>query len=140
MRLLSAQMVQMNSMLMYFVMASKMCEFPFPRIHVTAFNATELLVASLFEEAFPVMATSRVRRLATPILCLCLTRKYGKSYLDTDVHFLAVEQQPAVCAAVRGRGPVEQQQERPRDHQRRLLPLADMLAFQLHRVLAAAGK
>ena len=112
-------MVQMNSTLTFFVTASKMCEFPYPRIHVSAFNATELLVASGFEEAFPVMATWKKTRYTriSDILRLCLARKHGKSYLDTDVHFLQLSTS-LLKEAVRGCGPEEQQQECPRDHQR----------------------
>lgn len=95
MRLLSAQMVAMNSTLTLFTTEQKQCEFPYPGILVNVFNATELLVAYGFASALRIMATwpqTRYTRLSD-ILRIALAHKHSKSYLDTDVTFLLLSRE-----------------------------------------------
>jgi len=90
MRVLSAQMVIMNSSLTLFTTEPKACDFAYPGISVEQFNASQLLVETGFAETFDKMSTWKKTRFTriSDILRLGLAFKHEKSYLDTDVHFL----------------------------------------------------
>ena len=56
-RVISAQMEVMDSDLTLFVTGMAQCYFPYPRISVKTFNATELLIEMGFESTFEKMNT-----------------------------------------------------------------------------------
>jgi hypothetical protein len=94
-RVLSAQMVAMDSKLTLFVTDMKGCSFPYKNILVEKFNQTDLLIETGFEPAFPKMDTwvkTRYTRISD-ILRLGLAYKYKMSYIDTDITFLELKKQ-----------------------------------------------
>ena len=87
---LSAQMQIMDSTLTLYATEAKGCHFTQPRIQFKAFNATELLIETGFEDTFKEMDTwvkTRYTRISD-ILRLGLAYKYQQSYIDTDIAFL----------------------------------------------------
>ena len=145
MKVLSAQMVAMNSNLTLFVTDLKMCNFPHQAIHVKQFDQIELLKESGFDRAFPIMDTwvkTRYTRISD-ILRLGLAYKYGMSYIDTDIAFLELRKEryerTYVGAALwsNAKNAIEV------TNGAFCLPrfiLKDMMAFQLNRIMKGGDK
>ena len=94
-KVLSSQMVAMNSSLTLFVPSTKGCEFEHAAVAVKLYDQTELLKEAGFEPAFAVMDTwvkTRYTRISD-IIRLALAHKYGMSYLDTDITFLELRKE-----------------------------------------------
>lgn len=89
-RVISSQMVAMNSTFTLFTTGSRKCNFEYGGIKVVVFNATDLLVEYGFGIALQKMSEWKKTRYTriSDILRICLAHKHGKSYLDTDVTFL----------------------------------------------------
>jgi hypothetical protein len=89
-KVLSAQMVLMNTTLTLFVTDMLQCEFQHNAIRVEKFDSIELLKENGFENTLSIMDTwpkTRYTRISD-ILRLALAKKYSMSYIDTDVTFL----------------------------------------------------
>jgi hypothetical protein len=101
-RVLSAQMVEMNANITLFVTDTKGCSFAYDNILIQRFNTTEELIYGGFSEGFPKMSTWKKTRYTriSDILRLCLAHKHQMSYLDSDVTFLQVSLYIHTCASI----------------------------------------
>lgn len=106
-RLISSQMVVMNSSFTLYVTGMKKCHFPYHGISVRLFNTTEVLLKSGFTfKSLEIMNTWKKTRYTriSDILRICIAYEFQQSYLDSDVHFLRLEgglyQRPYVGAAL----------------------------------------
>ncbi len=83
-------MTAMNSTFTLYTTDRLQCEFNYPNLKVSTFNATELLMEYGFQSAFPIMDACDATRFTriSDILRICLAHKFQQSYLDTDVTFL----------------------------------------------------
>lgn len=141
MRTLSAQMQAMNASLMLFTTGAASCEFPYPRVSVQVFNATELLLQTGFAPALPIMATWKKTRYTriSDILRIGLAARSGRSYLDTDVTFLLLRSEPFLRAYAGAALWSNAKNALEITNAAFCLPrpvLLDMLAFQRERVLS----
>ena len=94
-RVISAQMVVMDSNLTLFVNDMNKCVFNYPRISVQWFDAAQLLKETGFEPTFDIMDTwvkTRYTRISD-ILRLGLAYKHGMAYMDTDVTYLELQRE-----------------------------------------------
>lgn len=93
-RVLSLQMVAMNSTMHFYTTDTTGCNFErYPAIQVHLFNATEELVKHGFASALPIIDSWDKEKFTriSDILRLCLAHSHQMSYLDTDVHFLLLQ-------------------------------------------------
>ena len=96
-RILSAQMVVMNTSLTIYTTykrSSKFCSFNYPNIILRQINATDLILSYNVINLKPMLNVLRNKwRLieyarASDVLRLLLARKHQQSYIDPDIHLL----------------------------------------------------
>eukprot|EP01041_Mallomonas_annulata_P006401 gene6401-12943_t len=95
-RLLSAEMTIMNSSLTVYTTypLTSSCSFQYPNVVMSYFNASELLLSYNFTAAIPRMSRWKVQGYTrvSDILRLALAHRFQKTYIDTDIVFLQLNE------------------------------------------------